>query len=456
MMLSVSSRTNAPYYEFLLPDLGEGVAEGEVLQWLVSEGDTVEEDQSICEVMTDKVTAEIPAPVAGVLRKQGAKEGEKLAVGAILALIEPSEASTSIAEPLTGAFTAADDKEMREVPSTPSSGLLPAPQPPAPPACGVQAAVMPDENKDKIKTSPAIRQLAKTLDIDLALIQGTGQGGRITREDFEAYRLAALQAECPSAFVSTPTGTPSLQQDSSTQALYQDLPYTGMRRTIGEHLSKSASTIPHFACVEAIRFDALMALRHAMKPLAEAEGVRLSYLPFVLKALAEALRQVPSLNAHFNGSTIRQWHVAHIGVAVATPEGGLVVPVIHDVQAKSIKTLAQELQSLAHAARHGQLQRHQVQGGTFTLTNVGAVGECLFGTPIINAPEVGILAMNTLRKAPMVVSDPHTGQDSVVVGHEMYLTLSADHRVLDGADAVRFLSILKRLLETPQQLLWLT
>ncbi|MFM7469027.1 MAG: dihydrolipoamide acetyltransferase family protein [Vampirovibrionales bacterium] len=455
MMMSLSSsQTHEPptqdtpaLYEFLLPDLGEGVAEGEVLQWLVEEGEHVEEDQSLCEVMTDKVTAEIPAPMAGILRQKGAAAGEKLAVGSMLALLE----LTTEAGMLKEAPVPKDSLTVpQETTPTPSTSV-------ASPMTSLDSPI-PSLEASHVKTSPAIRQLAKELAIDLRLIQGTGPQGRITREDFEQYRLHSLKAECPSS-LSTPSvsnhynvyGTATQTSDGA----YHDLPYTGMRRTIGEHLSQAASTIPHFACVEAIRFDALMHLRESMKPLAEAEGIKLSYLPFVLKAVAEALRQVPSLNAHFNGQAIRRWHASHIGVAVATPEGGLVVPVIHEVQAKSLKLIAQELHTLAHAARHQQLQRHQVQGGTFTLTNVGAVGQCLFGTPIINAPEVGILAMNTLRKAPIVVQDPMTGQDTVTVGHEMYFTLSADHRVLDGADAVRFLSILKGLLEAPERLLWL-
>jgi pyruvate/2-oxoglutarate dehydrogenase complex dihydrolipoamide acyltransferase (E2) component len=211
--------------------------------------------------------------------------------------------------------------------------------------------------------------------------------------------------------------------------------------------------VPHFSCAELVDMTPLKRVRDRLKVAAQAEGVKLSYLPFVLRAVVLGLQQYPALNSRFDGETIQTFSACHLGLAVSVGDG-LVVPVIRHAEQQTVKELAVTVQQLADTARAGRLQAADLQGGTFTISNVGAVGACMFGLPIVNAPEVAILAVNQVRKMPMVMTDPVSGQDQLGVGYGMYLSLSADHRVLDGAVAVKFLQAVKESLEAPETLFW--
>lgn len=428
---------------FLLPDLGEGVAEGEIVQWLVAPGDAVEEDQGLVEVMTDKVTAEIPSPFSGTIKSLGGKPGEVLRVGAPLVVFAVGDEDALKAGDTTEAAKAPDavdglPQAVAEAPAVLAASTIP----PAPAMAGGQ-----------VKAAPAVRQLAQRLGVNLTQVAPTGPRGRVTLEDVQKAAGSVMTTPHPV------TSAPARVQASSRSSLpsggeaVKTTPYKGMRRQIGDHLQRSKQTVPHFSCAELVDMTPLKRVRDRLKAAAEAEGVKLSYLPFVLRAVVLGLQKYPVLNSRFDGEMIQTFSACHLGLAVSVGDG-LVVPVIHHAEQQTVKELALTVQQLADKARAGRLQAADLQGGTFTISNVGAVGACMFGLPIVNAPEVAILAVNQVRKMPMVMTDTGTGQDQLGVGYGMYLSLSADHRVLDGAIAVQFLQAVKEYLEAPETLFW--
>jgi pyruvate dehydrogenase E2 component (dihydrolipoamide acetyltransferase) len=408
-------------YEFRLPDIGEGVAEGEVVKWLVKEGEEVKENQPLVEIMTDKVNVEIPSPKKGRIQKCMAKEGEVVKVGQVLIVIAEGEAvGVPPATPTTKPSPPAHEKMLTPAPKPQEISTTPTPQPSQP---------------REILATPATRKLARDLGVDLSLIQGTGRGGRITDDDVERFKQLGRTAAALAVTVTGPRG------------VEERVPLRGIRRKVAEHMVKSKSTAAQVTHVDEVDMTEIVQLREKAKASAEKRGVKLTYLPFIVKALIPALKQYPYLNATLDDekSEIVLKKYYNIGMATDT-EQGLVVPVIKDAEHKSISQLAAEIAGLSEKARAGQLALNEIQGSTFTITNVGGIGG-MFATPIINYPEVAILGVHKITKRPVV-------KDNQIVIRDMtYISLSFDHRVLDGAMAARFVSAIKQYLEDPKLLL---
>ena len=407
-------------YEFRLPDIGEGVAEGEVVKWLVKEGEEVKENQPLVEIMTDKVNVEIPSPKKGRIQKCMAKEGEVVKVGQVLIVIAEGEAvDVPPATPTTR-------------PSPPALEKMPTPAKPQ--EISTTPTPQPLQQREILAT-PATRKLARDMGVDLSLVQGTGRGGRITDEDVERFKQLGRTAAAVAVTVTGPRGVEEL------------VPLRGIRRKVAEHMVKSKSTAAQVTHVEEVDMTEIVQLREKAKASAEKREVKLTYLPFIVKALIPALKQYPYLNATLDDekSEIVLKKYYNIGMATDT-EQGLVVPVIKDAEHKSINQLAAEIAGLSEKARAGQLALNEIQGSTFTITNVGGIGG-VFATPIINYPEVAILGVHKITKRPVV-------KDNQIVVRDMtYISLSFDHRVLDGAMAARFVSAIKQYLEDPKLLL---
>ncbi|WP_303675127.1 dihydrolipoamide acetyltransferase family protein [Vampirovibrio chlorellavorus] len=413
-------------YEFKLPDIGEGVHEGEIVQWLVQQGDFVKEDQAIVEVMTDKVTAEIPAPVSGVIQELRGKAGEVITVGSVIAVFGEAGASTASTE--KAAEASANDSKTNGNGRTATATMT--------------APSTSQGNVGKVLAAPATRKLARTLGVDLSQVTGSGPRGRVIPEDIRKFQPGSA---APASRPATSAASVILSQGQ------RRVPMSGLRRKIAEHLVKSKHTAPHFAYVEEVDMSRLVAMREELMPLAEAEGVKLSYLPFVMKAVIAGLRKYPILNSQLDEQTqeLVYKHDINLGVAVAT-EQGLIVPVIKQADHKSLFTLATEIKTLAEKARNGKLTLDELKGGTFTLTSIGSIGG-LFGVPIINYPEVAILGVNKIEKRPVVRTI--NGQDQIVIRDMMHLSISCDHRVVDGAEAALFVKEVIQYLENPTRLI---
>jgi pyruvate dehydrogenase E2 component (dihydrolipoamide acetyltransferase) len=401
-------------FEFRLPDVGEGVAEGEVVKWLVREGAEVRENQPLVEIMTDKVNVEIPSPKKGTVLRLMAKEGEVVKVGQLLLVIGEKGEQAAEAPP---------------APTAKASVVQPQAQAVRTP---VQPAIV-SKKPQEVLATPATRKLARDLGVDLALVQGTGAGGRILDEDVQRFKKTG------SATVTvTLPGKPGGEER---------VPLRGVRRKIAERMVLSVHTAAHVTHVDEVDMTEIVQLREKAKEAAEKRGVKLTYLPFIIKALIPALKQYPYLNATLDNEkdeiVLKKYY--NIGIATNT-EQGLIVPVVKDADHKSITQLAEEIAKLSDRARAGQLTLDEIQGSTFTVTNVGGIGG-VFATPIINYPEVAILGVHKITKRPIV-------KDNQVAIRDMtYFSVSFDHRVLDGAIAAEFMNAIKKYLEDPKLLL---
>lgn len=386
-------------YRFRLPDIGEGIVEGEVVRWLVPVGDEVEEDQPMVEVMTDKATVEIPSPVKGRVVEHGGNEGDTVQVGSVLVVID----------------TGKDEAEAKPVRTAPHA---PARRPP----------IRRRRTTVRVLATPAIRRLAKQMKIDLEKVKGTGPGGRITKNDLNrAQTPAPVSPAAPAA--AGPT---------------ERIPYRGIRRRIGDHMLQASNQAPHFTYVEEVDVTELVRMRQRAQGSAEYQGVRLTYLPYILKALAHELKRHPDLNARLDldAGEIELRKYYNIGVATQTEEG-LMVPVIKNVDQKSLLELAREISRVSRLAREGNLKQEHLQGSTFTVTSLGALGG-IVATPIVNYPEVAILGVHKIAPRPVVRSG------RIVIREIMHLSLSQDHRVVDGAVGARFLQDVIARLESPE------
>lgn len=411
--------------EFRLPDIGEGVAEGEIVSWKVKEGDSVREDDPLVEVMTDKATVEIPSPAAGTILEIRAKEGEVVAVGTVLVVIGEAE------EAAPAAVEAAAAEEA----------------PPEPAVAAAPAAVSRDRDgaavpRGRVLATPAVRKMAREMQIDLQKVRGTGPRGRVTKDDLRQFTEAGERALKPA-----PTAPPAAAAPLPHGEREERIPLRGIRRRIAEHLASTKRVAPHFTYVDEIDMTEVVTLRKEGMAAAEARGVKLTYLPFVIKALVPALREFPYLNASLDDASgeIVLKHYYNIGIAVAT-EQGLVVPVVKDADQKGILDLASEVQGLSEMARAGKLAREEMQGGTFTITSTGNIGG-LLATPIINHPEVAILGVHKIAPRPVV------RDGGIVIREMMNISLSFDHRVVDGAVGAAFANRLIHLLQDPKLLL---
>ncbi|MBM3259194.1 MAG: 2-oxo acid dehydrogenase subunit E2 [Candidatus Sericytochromatia bacterium] len=456
-------------YDFALPDLGEGVIEGELVKFLVNEGDQIEADQPLLQIMTDKATVEIPSPRKARVVSIRAEEGQIVPVGSVMVTLELAEGETrpitmhhapppgnsAAAAPAPSPVAATPEPKAPEpLPPAPATAP-PAPAPmPIPAVAASLAAVAVPSTNGKVLAAPATRQLARTMGVDIATIPGSGPAGRITREDILSAGGAAAPAAAP-AVSGAVAAAPSVPAAAAAKAGLAPVaswdgderrPLRGLRRKIAEKMVQSAFTAPHVTHFDEVDMTALVALRARLKPLADGRGVKLSYMPFIIKAAIATCRKLPFFNAHFDDATqelvLRK--PFHIGFAAQT-DNGLMVPVVRDAQNKSLLDLAESIQTIAGRAREGKATMDELSGSTLTISNVGSLGG-LFATPIINYPEVAILGVNKIQKRPVV------RDGAVVVRDMMYLGLSFDHRVIDGADAVAFVNQMITYLEQPDLL----
>ncbi len=421
-------------FEVRLPDIGEGIAEGEVVRWLVKAGDAVREDQPLVEVMTDKASVEIPSPRTGTIEALHAEEGAMVPVGSLLLTIAVAGA------------TAAAAAAPAHAPASPGAAVSPGGAPAAPAGARAQA-------------SPAVRQLAKTLGVDLAGLAGGGPGGAITADDVRRAATGAAGVGVgaaaagatpapgragPGSAAPAPGGpAPAPKPDEPEERV----PLRGLRRRIAEHMRHSLDLAAHFTFVAEADFTALVLHRESMRARAAAAGARLTYLAYVFRALPGVLARFPQLNASLDdarGEVVLKRYV-HLGLASMTGDG-LTVPVVRHADRLGLFAMAREIERLAGAARAGTLKLEELQGGTFTVTSTGAHGGVL-ATPILHHPQVGILGVHEVKPRPSVV-------DGAIVARDLTnLSLTLDHRVVDGAVGADFLYALIETLERPQD--WL-
>lgn len=400
-----------------MPDIGEGIAEAELVEWAVAPGAVVREDDVLAAVMTDKATVEIPSPVAGKVIWLGGEIGQKLAVGAELIRLEVEGAGNiaagAAAEP---APPPAAPEPVAEAEAAPRSEPKPEPKPAAP----LRRA------GEKPLAAPSVRGRAREAGVDLRLLRGSGPAGRISHDDLDAYIAAGA-----------PAGVARAARDPSVE----EIKVIGLRRKIAERMAAAKRDIPHITIVEEVDVTALEDLRAKLN--AETGRMKLTVLPFLMKAMVKALRAQPALNAHYDGAAgvIRRFGGVHVGVATQTP-GGLMVPVLRHAEALNLWEAASEVSRLAEAARSGTAGREELSGSTITITSLGPLG-ALASTPIINAPEVAIVGVNRMAIRP------HWDGTGFVPRKMMNLSCSFDHRVIDGWDAAVFVQRLKELLETP-------
>ncbi|MEY3408030.1 MAG: hypothetical protein RL038_1091, partial [Actinomycetota bacterium] len=422
--------------EVLLPALGESVTEGTITRWLKQVGETVAADEALVEVSTDKVDTEIPAPVAGVLLSINAPEDSTLPVGGVLAVIGSQNSAPVAVAPSAPAAAPAP-----AAPAVPATPVAPAPAAPVAPVAASAAAVTTPsssvDNSDAYVT-PLVRKLAAENNVDLATVKGTGIGGRIRKQDVLDV-VAARSSSAPTAAAST--GVPSTPAKASAPAVVESNlrgsteKLTRLRKVIAQRMVESLAVSAQLTSVAEVDVTNIVTMRDKHKKSFEAqEGVKLTYMPFFAKAIVDTLKSHPTLNASMDleAGTVTYHDAEHLAIAVDTDKG-LLVPVIRNAGDLSIAGLSRHISDLAARTRTGQVAPDELSGGTFTLTNTGSRG-ALFDTPIINQPQVAILGVGAIVKRPVVVTDEE-GRDLIAVRHMVYLSLTYDHRLVDGADA---------------------
>jgi pyruvate dehydrogenase E2 component (dihydrolipoamide acetyltransferase) len=464
-------------WEFKLPDIGEGVTEGEIVGWCegIAVGATIKADAPLVDVLTDKATVTITSPRGGLILELGGKVGDIVQVGANLVVLDladgdapppPQAHSHHDAPPRPAPRPPAPKPQAKEDgpaatavgdiketlpgmggPSRPAATPAPPPAPaaPAPPSA---------EPSERPLATPATRKLARDLSVDLRSVAPTGPNGRITSEDVQRAAAAALAPAAPApAAPAASVGTPAPREPirivaptPAQAALEEREPLRGVRKKIFEQMARSKQTAAHFTFVEECDVTALKELRARMRPAAEKQGVKLTFLPFILKAVVAALKRHPDLNSAFDESTgeIVRRKYYNLGIASST-DAGLMVPVIKDCDRRSLLDLAREVQRLGEATKSGKVRKEDLQGSTFTITSLGQQGG-LFATPILNTPEVGILGVHQMKRKPVVRGD------QIVIGEVMLLSLSFDHRLIDGHVGAAFAYEVIRFLEDPDLL----
>ncbi len=429
-------------FSLTMPALGESVTEGTVTRWLKNVGDTVAVDEALLEVSTDKVDTEIPSPVAGILLSIDVPIDSTVAVGARLAVIgESAEAAPVVAAPVVAAPVVAAPVVAPPVVAAPvvAPPVVVAPVVAAP---VVVAPAAPLTQPSDAYVTPLVRKLANDLGINLANVKGTGVGGRIRREDVEALSAPVAPLTSMPAVTHVPSAAPSV---AVSPLRGTTVTMTRLRKVIAARMLESLQVSAQLTTVVEVDVTKIARLRDRAKSTFEArEGVKLSFLPFFAVSICEALKQHPVLNASVEGDQITYHGTEHLGIAVDT-ERGLLVPVMANAGDLNMAGIARKIADLAARTRDNKVTPDELGGGTFTLTNTGSRG-ALFDTPIINQPQVAILGLGAVVKRPMVVRGDDGGE-SIAIRSMVYLALSYDHRVVDGADAARFLVTLKERLE---------
>jgi pyruvate dehydrogenase E2 component (dihydrolipoamide acetyltransferase) len=413
-------------YEFKFPDIGEGLTEGEIVRWLVKEGDEVKEGQPLVEVETDKALAEIPSPKTGVILKILAKEKEIVKVGQVIVVIGEKGESVAAPPPKPGSVGVVG--ELEEAPEE------------APAAAAAPEPAKPVFVSEHALATPAVRALAKESGIDINKVKGTGPGGRVLEKDVRGFAESKEKPPEPEKKITK-------VKKYDLYGYVDRIPLRGVRRSIAKAMVKSKFTAPHVTTMDEADVTELWKIREKEKKVAEAKGAKLTVLPFIAKAVIAGLMEHPYLNATLDDENeeiiVKKYY--NIGFATDTPEG-LMVPVVKNPKDKSILQLGQELTQLAEKARKRTIDLADLKGGTFTITNYGALGG-IYGTPIINHPEVAILGLGKIRDMPVV------RDGKIEIRKILNLALSFDHRVVDGAEAARFLNTVIARLEDPALIL---
>ena len=412
-----------------MPQMGESIFEGTITKWLKKPGDKVQRDEPLFEISTDKVDAEIPAPASGILQEIKVPEGNTVQVNTVVALIGDG----------SGASVPAPAKTDALAPSAPASALIktetPAPLPTA-------SAPVNEEDSD-VRSSPLVRKLAREHNVDLAKLSGTGAGGRVTKQDildFIDQRNAAPAAAPIAAPASRQSATPA------PAAIPGDLvPMSQMRKIIAQRMIESRRTSAHVHCMFEVDMTRIVNLRNKLKNAFEQRhGVRLTFMPFFVRAAIVALQQYPIVNSSLEGDSVRYHQHVNAGIAVAL-DWGLIVPVLKNADELNFLGLQRGITDLGERARSKKLMPADVEGATFTITNPGQFG-AVFGLPIINQPNVAIMGVGGITKQPMVITDKD-GSDSIAIRSVVHLTLGYDHRIIDGALADQFMVVVKKTLE---------
>ncbi|HLG59935.1 MAG TPA: dihydrolipoamide acetyltransferase family protein [Vicinamibacterales bacterium] len=424
----------------VMPQMGESIAEGTIVRWIKKVGDTVDRDEPLFEISTDKVDAEIPAPAAGVLTEIKVKEGETVAVNSVVATIGDAMEQGPSREALVEADEPAATLPPKKAPTPHKPNGREAPAPAAPS----------HEEGRRQKSSPLVRRIARDNNVDVSVIQGSGLGGRVTKHDILGYLETGTRDSGAAAGDSGPSVAEPRTPDPGSRipnpesripdpGRVQIEPLSVMRKKIAEHMVMSQRTSAHVHSVFHVNFSTVDRIRQQKKAEYEQLGAKLTYMAFISKAVIAALRRFPIVNASLDGDNVVYKKDINLGIAVAL-ESGLIVPVIKHADEKNLLGLSRSIADLADRARAKQLKPDEVQGGTFTITNPGQFGS-QFGLPIINQPQVAILGIGTIEKRPVVVDD------AIAIRTMAYLTLGYDHRLVDGATGDQFMSEVKQQIE---------
>jgi 2-oxoglutarate dehydrogenase E2 component (dihydrolipoamide succinyltransferase) len=454
--------------DVIMPQMGESIFEGTITKWLKKPGDKIERDEPLFEISTDKVDAEIPSPSAGVLKEIKVNEGQTVPIQTVVAVIDADGAGASAGTPASASAPAPAKTEAPAQASAPPRTEAPAkpapsPAPSAPRAAAPSATPAPPQrpNGQKIRSSPLVRRIARENNVDLAQIPGTGAGGRISKHDIRAA-IEGGGASRSSSGVSAAGAAPARAASAPPPAAggaaasavletavprekmyfgqYEVQPMSVMRQRIAEHMVLSKRVSPHVYSVDEVNVSGIAALRSKLKDKFEqSSGTKLTFMPFFVRAAVEGLRAFPTVNSSVDGTNIVLHKECNIGIAVAL-DWGLIVPVIKNAEEKNFLGIGRALNDLAERARAKKLKPEEVAESTFSITNPGVFGG-LFGLPVINQPNVAILGLGTIEKRPVVVDD------AIAIRSMVYLTLSYDHRVVDGAVAHQFMGKVKHTLE---------
>ena len=458
--------------DVIMPQMGESIFEGTITKWLKKPGDKIERDEPLFEISTDKVDAEIPSPTAGVLKEIKVNEGQTVPIQTVVATIDAAGAGAATSAPAPSAPAKTEVPKAAAPPPAPPSPaavsqrpMAAAPEASPEPAEPTGPAQRPGGNGDKIRSSPLVRRIAREHNVDLSQVPGTGAGGRVSKRDILAAVESGTGAPVSSpsapappapasvATIPTPQAPPPASGTPASAALqtavprerlyfghYDVQPMSTMRQKIAEHMVLSKHVSPHVYSVEEVNVNQIVALRTKTKEKFEREtGTKLTYMPFFIRAAVEALHAFPTVNASIDGTNMILHKEVNIGIAVAL-DWGLIVPVIKNADEKNFLGLARAVNDLAERARSKKLKPEEVAESTFSITNPGVFGG-LFGLPVINQPNVAILGLGTIEKRPVVVDD------AIAIRSMTYLTLSYDHRVVDGAIAHQFMGKVKHTLE---------
>lgn len=455
-----------------LPDIGEGVTEGELIKWLVKPGDTVKADQPVAEFMTDKATVEVPSPTAGVVKELKFKEGDVVPIETVIAILDGEGAAAAKAAPAGASAHAGGTNGNGGAKPAQGGGQAPGrpgPQAPQPMQAktssqapitsratssngeGAGMDMYPPAANSNVLATPATRRLARETGVDINALQGTGIAGRVTREDVAGAKGTsggmAARGGAPTPGRSPIMDIPRPAVISQPGSLEDRVAIRGIRKKIAENMQMAKHVIPHFTLMEEVRVDQLIQVRSQAKEAAEKYGVKVTYLPFIMKAVIATCREFPMFNASMDDQAqeIVYKKYFNMGFAADTPNG-LMVPVVKNADFKTILQISQEIQQLAGKARDGKLALEDMKGATMTVTNIGSVGG-VYATPIINHPEVAILGVYKIQDKPIWNGKEFTR------GQVMNFTITCDHRLIDGAVAANFMKAFAARIENPSQLM---